>query len=602
MACLVATGLDDWPPAWGKGESELGQLVGIDLGPGHLVVGRSSGQVEAYTRGPGDAISLLWAKYLGEGPVDQICIIKDQRSQVATACGDQISLVDLQSGLVIRTTSLGQQVTCLSWAASTLYIGGSEGRVAVLDLNDDNPLRQVLQLDSRVVQVAAEADIMVASTLSRAVVCHLRSKTFQEVGSKARQGEQGVAFAAGRLWAARPGCRLWEVDQETATVVSTRQFRAVLGELPASRLHGWAGQRLGFGGTHGFTKLQTTGNILMSWSPTGRIYLIDAEHSGVLAWTSLSPSTIKHAVIDGDTIAVLDTHGQLRSIAFGSLPHLITRSKDLNKAGPWSELLLMNRGHVRALPSEDLDEVLASRHLLGQMEDRDRAARVSRLLDCVQALICRGQASRCQRGGARSVSQDRSDQQSHNKWLNGAKSHSEENLLDDSPPLRLGHRTKGLSASEQGLQALQLYNIKCKKVTGSLQGSPSGSRAPSREQLSTKGFSNRDSLGSSPSGSSEWLDKGTECEDSEHLGQTLLARAAEAGLEIDSDMFSVKMPTEECSEEVIDPYAGLFHQNPPDAPDSPSAFIPVEEKDERFAAEVLGDTITEVFDKHLSCV
>ena len=597
MACLLATGLDGWPPVWEKGESDFGQIVGVDLSRGHLVVGRSSGQVEAYARGPGDAISFQWAKYLGEGPVEQICLISEE--QVATASGDQLSLVSLQNGEVIRTTSLNQQVTCLSSSASTLYIGGLEGRVAVLSLSDDSPLCQVLQLDSRVVQIAAEADIMVASTLTRAVVCHLRLKTFQEVGSKARQGEQGVAFAAGRLWAARPGCRLWEVDQDSAAVASTRQFRAVLSELPASRLHGWTGQRLGYGGSHGFTKLQTTGNILMSWSPTGRLYLLDAEHSGVLAWTSLSPWTIKHAVIDGDTIAVLDTHGHLRSIAFGALPHLIARAMDLNKAGPWSDLLLMNRGHVRALPAEELDVVLSSRQLLSQMEDRDRAARVSRLLDCVQALLCRGELSKCQRGGPRSVSQERSGQQSRSEWLNGTKSQSEENLLGDNRLPSLGHRTRGLSASEQGLQALQLYNIKCKKVTGSLQGSPAGSHALSREHLSTNIHSNRDSLGSSLAGSSEWLEQGNESEAAAaaagQLGQTLLARAAEAGLEIDTDLFSVKMPPEKCVE-VTDPYAGMFQQNSR-TPDDPA--IAVEEKDERFAAEVLGDTITEVFEEEI---
>ena len=57
-------------------------------------------------------------------------------------------------------------------------------------------------------------------------------------------------------------------------------------------------------------------------------------------------------------------------------------------------------------------------------------------------------------------------------------------------------------------------------------------------------------------------------------------------------MFSVKMPPEKCAE-VTDPYAGMFQQNsrPPD-----DSTVAVEEKDERFAAEVLGDTITEVFE------
>ena len=593
MECFLATELDGWPSAWKEGEPEASHLVSLDLGPNHLVVGRSNGQAEVYTRGSEDAVNLLWAKYLGGGPVNQICLAGDAKQQVAIACDDKTSLLDLQSGEVIRTCSLGQQVTCLFWSASSLYIGGSGGRVAVLSLDEDSPLRQVLQLDSQVVQITAEADLMVVSTFTRAVVCNLCLKTFQEVGSKARQGEQGVALAAGRLWAARPGCRLWEVDKETAAVVSTRQFRAVLSELPASRLHGLAGQRLSHGGSHGFTKLRACGNVLLSWSPTGRLYLLDAENSGLLAWTSFGPSTIKDAVLDGDTVAVLDTKGHLRSITFGSLSHLIAKARDLNKAGPWSDLLLLNRGNIRALLSEDLNVVWSSRQLLGQLEDRDRAARVSRLLDSVQALLYRGQNFAGQRVGPRSVSQERGNEQACEKWLNGAKSQSEENLLDGGQPLSFGRRTRGLSASEQGLQALQLYNIKCKKMAGSLQGSPAGSRATSREHLSSRKHmqSSRDSLDPSPSGSCEFLEQ-----DQEQLGQTLLARAEEAGLQIDKDLFSTKVSQADSREQVqpADPYAGLFTQDsttPEEETVPPSA---AEEKDERFAAEILGDSITEV--------
>ena len=55
------------------------------------------------------------------------------------------------------------------------------------------------------------------------------------------------------------------------------------------------------------------------------------------------------------------------------------------------------------------------------------------------------------------------------------------------------------------------------------------------------------------------------------------------------------MPPEKCVE-VTDPYAGMFQQNSR-TPDDPA--IAVEEKDERFAAEVLGDTITEVFEEEI---
>ena len=122
MECFLATELDGWPSAWKEGEPEVSQLVSLDLGPDHLVVGRTNGQAEVYTRGSEDAVNLLWAKYLGGGPVDQICLAGDAEQQVAIACDDKTSLLDLQSGEVIRTCSLGQQVTCLFWSASSLYI------------------------------------------------------------------------------------------------------------------------------------------------------------------------------------------------------------------------------------------------------------------------------------------------------------------------------------------------------------------------------------------------------------------------------------------------------------------------------------------------
>ncbi len=65
----------------------------------------------------------------------------------------------------------------------------------------------------------------VGSTQSRAVICNNAAKSYREVGSKPRQGSQGVSILGSRLWSARPGCRLWEVDTETGAVLATRQYR-----------------------------------------------------------------------------------------------------------------------------------------------------------------------------------------------------------------------------------------------------------------------------------------------------------------------------------------------------------------------------------------
>ena len=61
--------------------------------------------------------------------------------------------------------------------------------------------------------------------MSRAVICNHVLKSYREVGSRLRQGGQGVSLLAGRLWAARPGSRLWEVDSQTGAALATRQYR-----------------------------------------------------------------------------------------------------------------------------------------------------------------------------------------------------------------------------------------------------------------------------------------------------------------------------------------------------------------------------------------
>ena len=322
-------------------------------------------------------------------------------------------MVHLGTGAISRRATLAEGVTCLAWAVATLYIGGQEGGVAALE--EQGPARQVLALDSSLVQLATSEEVVVASTQTRAVVCHTQVRGYREVGTKARQGGQGVALLGRRLWAARPGCRLWEVEVEGGAVVSTRQYRGVLGE--EARLHGWRGRKEG-GGEHGFLRLQGQGSTLLTWSSSGRLYLLDVEQSGVLAWWSIHPARVATAVLEGDLVLVLDTEGGLHFFSFAPVPRcpgrlhsltlaplarLVARAGHLGLPGPWSELLLLNRsqvggqerlgfmvgGQVKGLGREELGQVLATRHLMARLTDRERVAKVARLLDCVEALLAR---------------------------------------------------------------------------------------------------------------------------------------------------------------------------------------------------------------------
>ena len=106
---------------------------------------------------------------------------------------------------------------------------------------------------------------------------------------------------------------------------------------------------------------------------------------------------------------------------------------------------------------------------------------------------------------------------------------------------RLSRSKKNMSASEQGLQALQLYNIKCKGLTRSLQPSPNQSRNISMERLgygsrrnSYKKFYSGSESNSSQNVSTERLEQIT-AEVASELTERLVAQAMAAGIAIDMD-------------------------------------------------------------------
>ena len=90
--------------------------------------------------------------------------------------------MDLPTGAVLHTSRLRESITALAWSAPrTLFAGGSGGGVAVLDVKEDRrangdsalPVaehqgnggsvaapRQILALDSRVIQLQAAGDIL----------------------------------------------------------------------------------------------------------------------------------------------------------------------------------------------------------------------------------------------------------------------------------------------------------------------------------------------------------------------------------------------------------------------------------------------------------
>ena len=108
---------------------------------------------------------------------------------------------------------------------------------------------------------------------------------------------------------------------------------------------------------------------------------------------------------------------------------------------------------------------------------------------------------------------------------------------------RLSRSKKNMSASEQGLQALQLYNIKCK--TRSLQPSPNQSRNISRERLGYGSRRNSYKKNHSGSESNSSMNVSTErleqitAEVASELTERLVSQAMAAGIYIDMEKVTI---------------------------------------------------------------
>ena len=312
--------------------------------------------------------------------------ISDDESLVAVGSSDCVISLAARTGSLVYKSGLSESVSCLAWCGESLYVGGGGGCVAVVD--GGGAVRQILALDSKIVQIATQDDLLVASTCTKCVICNISLKTFREVGSKPRQGEQGVAILERETWAARPGCRIWEVDQETGAVLSTRQFRKALNDLAPTPVIHWNNGKYGFGGEHGFSLLNSNDNgITVTHSHTGRIYLLDMKNSGVLAWTSVSPSVINKTYIQGNLAVVLDTLGAIKTITFSPLVDLIQASYDLEKFVLCSDILLSNRNTIKSLPFSDITKILTLRDLGNNLTDKERVAKVRRLMDAMDTFV-----------------------------------------------------------------------------------------------------------------------------------------------------------------------------------------------------------------------
>jgi len=566
-SCLIYESINNW-----KFINEELKASAISISSGYLSLADST-HLQVYCITKSQYLTLLHSKDV-EG-IELVEINKlDNLLAVITHEDSQSSIYnvvvyDIQSGETRYVTMLPEKITTIFWMGFSLYLGTISGKVfeCCISMDEegysDNKL--ILSLDSSIVQFdASESEsILGISTQTRAFIYNMQDKTLKEVGSKLRQGNQGIAVGLGRVWAARPGCRIWEVEILTAYVAATRQYRRVISEQGSQKIQsfsrtrhssgyrngrrsatrersltardrssassdasstcsssggqgheatGWqdgagpssldSAQMLQNGDSfskiseHGFSLLRKSSTTLVSFSEDGAVYLMDIHSSKLLAWISIS-AKIKDVRVDKNMMLVLDINGNIHHFTFGSLDIVMKAAYNIQQFDYCGEIFVANRKQIRSLDKEELKEIISMKDLSTRMRESSKSLKVYKLMDAVERLCITLDGRRYEN---RSVSQDRHDRlypgrnSSVNDDLIGGKSHSQEDLLDSGDRRRQALITgklslsskeltltgvrklsmasavsgrhlsadssRELSASEQGLQALQLYKIK----------------------------------------------------------------------------------------------------------------------------------------------
>lgn len=179
----------------------------------------------------------------------------------------------------------------------------------------------MIELDSRIIQIDSSGDILVISTLTKCYVCDMSKEQFKQIGQKPRDGDYGcciVAWNEMKIFSARPGSRIWEVELN-GVVKSTHQLKYCLAIPPTlnvctqesldnnlSNISGksWPPQSLNFKKLHKIWE-----NCLLTYT-SNSIFILDMLKINVLLWCN-GFNNIQNVKYIEDTIYIWSSNGEL---------------------------------------------------------------------------------------------------------------------------------------------------------------------------------------------------------------------------------------------------------------------------------------------------
>ena len=180
-----------------------------------------------------------------------------------------------------------------------------------------------MTLDSRVIQLCWQNDYLLASTLTRCFLCDTVKEQFKQIGQQLRDGYYGATFVCKgsdvRVFCARPGSRLWEVDLN-AVVHSTHQFKELLATPPMPFISIFRGSEivemksadlLWYPQSVNFAKLyDLLGTYVVSFRKDA-LYILNVDAANVFFWNNSFGEIVDVQCIS-NTIFIWNSNGELR--------------------------------------------------------------------------------------------------------------------------------------------------------------------------------------------------------------------------------------------------------------------------------------------------
>ncbi|KAJ8880289.1 hypothetical protein PR048_016755 [Dryococelus australis] len=299
------------------------------------------------------------------------------------------------------------------------------------------PPFQLMQLDSRIVQIDWFAELLLVSTLTRCYLCDTIKEQYRQIGHKLREGEFGACFyhpadsavprrseprngvtdrtsfiSVGeaeesrsceglqdvRLFSARPGSRLWEVDAQ-GTVLRTHQFKDALAIPPArivnlsesdctgsqssastdeSQPSSWTSQSFNFPRLYTISK-----NFLMTFRQSG-VYIFKPEGASVVLWSDRFKDIVDGKVVK-DTMYLYTVSGDVRALTLTSIEDFLVKLYFQKQYSLCAELCFTHEDYLLSQIAVSPKICILS-DLARKVDNLELTERISPLLEAISKL------------------------------------------------------------------------------------------------------------------------------------------------------------------------------------------------------------------------